>query len=101
MRYPASAETGTSSLDGGLLSCEGYSTSGALSFSSTTTRTTTWIWVVPLLGGEPPSTAMTLKCTSACSSLSSGFSKTSSTYLSPSLRLPKERLKYSFSGVML
>uniref|UniRef100_A0A8C0I966 Secreted protein n=1 Tax=Bubo bubo TaxID=30461 RepID=A0A8C0I966_BUBBB len=68
---------------------------------SLTSRTTMWIWVVPLLGGEPPSMAMRLKPTSACSSRSSAFSNTNSTYLSPLLRLPKETLKYSFSGAML
>ncbi|KAJ0033366.1 hypothetical protein NQD34_000473, partial [Periophthalmus magnuspinnatus] len=59
-----------------------WSNVGALSFESSTLTTSR---AVPVLCGTPPSTAVsTYRCT-ACCSLSSGFSRTSSANLFPSL----------------
>uniref|UniRef100_A0A8C8RJ47 Uncharacterized protein n=1 Tax=Pelusios castaneus TaxID=367368 RepID=A0A8C8RJ47_9SAUR len=49
--------------------------------SQTRTRTL----AVPDRGGEPPSTAVSMKLISGFSSLSKGFSSTSSAYFLPSL----------------
>uniref|UniRef100_A0A8V0Y3M0 Uncharacterized protein n=1 Tax=Gallus gallus TaxID=9031 RepID=A0A8V0Y3M0_CHICK len=59
---------------------------GALSFIS---RTTMRISVEPVRGGEPPSVATRVKSISGCSSLSRGFSKTSSINFSFSLSREK------------
>uniref|UniRef100_A0A8V0YBT2 Uncharacterized protein n=1 Tax=Gallus gallus TaxID=9031 RepID=A0A8V0YBT2_CHICK len=59
---------------------------------ATTTRT----WAVPDLGGEPPSVAVSTKCSSRCSSRSKGLCRTSSAYLSPSSPFSGAREKCEF-----
>uniref|UniRef100_A0A5F9DGZ1 Uncharacterized protein n=1 Tax=Oryctolagus cuniculus TaxID=9986 RepID=A0A5F9DGZ1_RABIT len=59
--------------------------------------TSTRMWAVPDLGGDPPSTAVTVKLTSGCSSLSRGLSSTSSAYLGPWLRKRVCRWKYALA----
>uniref|UniRef100_A0A669QPD3 Uncharacterized protein n=1 Tax=Phasianus colchicus TaxID=9054 RepID=A0A669QPD3_PHACC len=51
---------------------------------------------VPDLGGEPPSTAVSTKCSSCCSSRSKALSRTSSAYLSPCFPVLRAREKCMF-----